>query len=183
MPTHRLRIAGRLDLPAINTVIDLAIASWGVAERVKRLALPIYRYRQEDLDHMWLLAAEALDGVLSGVAALEEADSPDCPGPARGVLLHGIFVKPEAMGAGVGGQLLTASAGVAGALSYDGLLIKSVRQSRGFFERCGLQALPAANPNDYPYRYWLSTGAMPTSAIDPHSKLPPDSFAAAAQNP
>jgi GNAT superfamily N-acetyltransferase len=152
---HRVRIAGRLDLPALNVIIRHAVASWDATERVKRLAVPVYQYRQDDLDHMWLLVAEGSDRKLLGLAALEEADGADVPSGGPGLLLHGIYVKPPAMGLGIGAQLVAASAGITRALGCDGLLVKSVRHSRGFFAHCGMQSLPAVKFGDYPYRYWL----------------------------
>ncbi len=159
MTACRIRIAGKPDLPAINVVIAAALTSWESTERVKRLALPVYRYQQADLDHMWMFVAEGEDGDIAGVAALEEADPGDLPVPGYGLLLHGIFVKPGAMGAGIGQRLLRAGAGVTRELGYEGLLVKSVRQSMGFFEHCGLETLKATSGTDYPYRYWLSTAA------------------------
>jgi len=181
MLDHKVRIAGKLDLPAINAVVAAAVASWDTTERVKRLALPVYRYRQEDLDHMWLLASEGLDGALLGCAALEEADSADIPARGRSLLLHGVYVTPEYSGVGVGRQLLAASAGIARSLGYEGLLIKSVRQSRGFFDRCGLQSLPAERATDYPYRYWLPTGPTPHPTLEPDLVLQPDILPAQAR--
>ena len=160
----RIRIAGKLDLPYINTIIDRAVSSWDTTERVKRLATTVHRYRPDDINHMWLLAAERHDGVLVGVAALEEADDTDMPSAGHGVLLHGIYVEPEAMGSGVGKALLNASAGIALHMGYRGLLVKAVRQSTGFFEHCGMLKCHAERDSDYPYRYWLSTG--------PHDSAP-----------
>jgi GNAT superfamily N-acetyltransferase len=150
-----VRIAGKLDLPSLNVIIRQAVGSWEATERVKRLAVPVYQYRQEDLDHMWLLAAEGSDRRLLGLAALEEADGVDLPTGGPGLLLHGIYVKPAAMGGGIGGQLVAASAGITRALGCDGMLVKSVRHSCGFFERCGMHCLPRVESGDYPYRYWL----------------------------
>ncbi len=158
MSDFRIRIAGKLDLPVINTVIDRAVTSWDTTERAKRLATTVHRYRPDDIGHMWLLAAERHDGVLVGVAALEEADDTVMPVAGHGLLLHGIYVDPEAMGSGVGKALLHASSGIAFDMGYAGLLVKAVRQSRAFFEHCGMRACHAERDSDYPYRYWLSTG-------------------------
>jgi GNAT superfamily N-acetyltransferase len=170
-----------LDLPAINSVIEQALASWDTAERVKRLALPVYRYQPEDLDHMWLLAAESTGGELVGVAALEEADGADLPQTGPGLLLHGIYVRPEAMGMGIGGRLVEVSAGIVRALGYDGLLVKSVRQSRGFFERCGLRALHQRGDKDYPYRYWLPAGSGSPDSAHPHTSSPLEAAASMSE--
>ncbi len=167
MTAARVRMVGCLELSRINALIDRAVSSWETPDRVKRLALPVYRYSSEDLTHMWLMAAESRDGRLLGVAALEEADEKDLPEPGPGLLLHGIFVDPDAMGLGVGRVLLETSAGIARAMGCSGLLVKAVRQSRGFFERCGLVACPAVCDTDYPYRYWMPAGAVKTATPVP----------------
>ena len=158
MQAYKMRIVGRMHLPAINTIVEQAVASWDVTERVKRLALPGCKYRREDMDHMWLMAAEAKDGKLCGFTALEEADGAELPVPGPGLLIHGLYVRPALMGAGIGTHLLQVGAGVAEKLGYNGVLVKSVRQSRRFFERSGLVALRADKETDYPYRYWLALG-------------------------
>ena len=158
---RRVRIAGKMDVPAINAIVDRAVESWDVAERLKRLAVKEYRYRQEDLDHMWLLVAEGGDGDLLGVAALEDVGRGTPQMTGHTLLLHGIYVEADVMGSGVGSDLLRASSGIASALGYDGLLVKAVRQSRGFFRNRGLKLLPNENPQDYPYRYWLPTNSAP----------------------
>ena len=158
MHTYQVRIVGRMHLPAINAIVEQSVASWDATERVKRLAVPRYQYRREDMDHMWFMAAEASDGKLLGFTALEEAVSADVPALGTGLLMHGLYVEPARMGSGIGTHLLRAGAGVADALGYDGMLVKSVRQSRRFFERCGLRALRAEKATDYPYRYWLAFG-------------------------
>lgn len=69
----RIRVAGRADLPAINSIIDLAVTSWDTTARIKRLALPIYQYQRADLEYMWLLAAEGGNGVLAVVILVTHA--------------------------------------------------------------------------------------------------------------
>jgi GNAT superfamily N-acetyltransferase len=155
---HTIEISGTLALPAINAIVRQAVASWDATERIKRLAVSVYQYRREDLDHMWLLAAADCDGNLLGFAALEPADDGAVPMSGRGVLLHGIYVQPDAMGSGIGKNLLQACAGITAALGCSGLLVKAARQSTEFFERCGLQALPPTTADDYPYRFWLAAG-------------------------
>ena len=117
----RLRIAGRGDLAAVNSVVEGAVGSWDAAERVKRLAQPVYRYREDDLDHMWLVVAEDGDGSVAGVAAVEDADGNEAGQYGRALQLHGIFVRPGDMGKGIGTELLATSSRIADALGYDGL--------------------------------------------------------------
>ena len=65
--THRLAHAD--DLAALNGVIECAIMSWRLSERVKRPSLPSYRYHPHDLDHLHLVVAENADRVVIGVGA------------------------------------------------------------------------------------------------------------------
>ena len=40
--------------------------------------------------------------------------------------------------------------------SFDGLFVKAMRDSLGFFARQGMRALPVEDPaRDYPHRFWL----------------------------
>jgi hypothetical protein len=90
-----LRQAHADDLPAINGVIERAIATWQLPERVKRLSLPSYRYHMHDLVHLHLVVAEDDDHVLVGVAAWEPANPRDLPAGKNGLLLHGLYVDPS----------------------------------------------------------------------------------------
>jgi hypothetical protein len=80
----RLRPAHAADLPALNGVIERAIATWPLPERVKRLTLPSYRYQPHDLDHLHLVVAEDAGGTAVGVAAWEPAHPRDLPAGRRG---------------------------------------------------------------------------------------------------
>ena len=53
-----IRPANEDDLDAINGVIEAAVMSWQLPERVKRLALPSYRYNAMDLKYFSLAVAE-----------------------------------------------------------------------------------------------------------------------------
>ncbi len=54
-----LRSATAVDLSAINVVIDAAVMTWQLLEGVKRLVVPSYRYRIEDLRFLTLIFAPA----------------------------------------------------------------------------------------------------------------------------
>ena len=81
MLTHTvtLREASKADLVAINQVIDAAIMTWKLPERVKRLSLPSYHYKEHDLQHIKLIVAEDDKQNIIGVAAWEQADPNDAP--------------------------------------------------------------------------------------------------------
>jgi len=154
----RLRQAHEPDLPAVNGVIERAIATWQLPERVKRLSLPSYRYHAHDLAHLHLVVAEDDEHTLVGVAAWEPANPRDLPAGKRGLLLHGLYVDPAHQHRGGGSQLLDAAAAAARAQGFDGVLVKAQANANGFFEARGLQQLPVEDPaRHYPHRFWLAT--------------------------
>jgi N-acetylglutamate synthase-like GNAT family acetyltransferase len=151
-----LRQAHAADLPAINGVIERAIATWQLPERVKRLSLPSYRYHVHDLVHLHLVVVEDADRAPVGVAACESANPRDLPAGLRGLLLHGLYVDPAHQHRGVGSQLLEATAAAARAQGFDGVLVKAQADANGFFEARGLQRLPVEDAaRHYPHRFWL----------------------------
>ncbi|MFN3545182.1 MAG: GNAT family N-acetyltransferase [Thiobacillus sp.] len=153
----RLRAMSVADLPAANGVIERAVMTWKLAERVKRLSLPTYRYHPHDFLHMAGVVAEDAAGVLVGVAVWDTADPRDGPSGQRGLLLHGLYVDPARHRAGIGSRLLDAATAAARAAGCDGLLVKAQADANGFFAARGLEHLPVVDPaRDYPHRYWLS---------------------------
>ena len=153
----RLRQAHADDLPAINGVVERAIATWQLPERVKRLSLPSYRYHAHDLVHLHLVVAEDADHALVGVATWEPANPHDLPAGQCGLLLHGLYVDPAHQRRGVGSQLLDAATEAARTQGLAGVLVKAQADARGFFEVRGLQRLPVEDPAQYPHRFWLAT--------------------------
>lgn len=148
------------DLSAINHVVERAVMTWRLPERVKRLALPSYRYHPHDLDHQRMLVAVAADASIVGVAALEEADARDLPAAGPAQLLHGLYVDPEWQGRGIGTRLLEAALAACGESACRGLLVKAQPDAVGFFQARGLERLPVRDPDrDYPHRYWAPVAA------------------------
>lgn len=156
--TLTVRAGGVADLAGSNAVIEQAVRTWNLPERVVRLALPSYRYREHDLEFLELLVAEdAVHGIV-GVAGIEPADPADCPAGSRALLLHSLYVRPDRQRAGIGRQLLDAVAAAARERGYSGLLVKAQADSAGFFAAQGWEHLPVGNgTRDYPYRYWRPT--------------------------
>lgn len=151
-----LRPAARADLPAINGIVERAVMTWTLAERVKRLSLPSYRYHAHDFLHMQGIVAEDSTGTLRGVAMWDESDPRDTPAGQRGLLLHGLYVDPAHQREGIGSRLLDAAAEAARIGGHDGLLVKAQADTCGFFATRGLERLPVNDPaRDYPHRYWL----------------------------
>jgi N-acetylglutamate synthase-like GNAT family acetyltransferase len=154
----RLRRAVVGDLDAVNRVIERAVMSWNLAERVKRLSLPMYRYDAVDFDALDMVVAEQADGAIIGVAAWERADA-DAPAGATAVLLHGIYVDPDHHRKGVGSRLLEAAEQAARGQGLGGLLVKAQRDAEGFFLARGFERLPVADAErHYPHRLWKAVG-------------------------
>lgn len=146
------------DLPALNAVVEAAVLSWDLAERVKRLALPSYRYTAHDLEHLgFVVARDEPQGRPIGVAAWEDAAPGSCPPGRSALLLHGLYVLPDRQGAGVGSALLREVLAEAAAQGRDGVLVRAQREAEGFFRRHGFERLDVADPlRDYQGRYWLA---------------------------
>lgn len=152
-----IRPAQAGDMAALNGVIERAISTWDLPERVKRLSLPSYRYQAHDLEHLHVVVAEAAAHDIAGVAAWEEANARDLPAGKRGLLLHGLYVDPAQQHRGIGRRLLDTALDAARAQGFDGLLVKAQADANGFFAARGMRRLPVENPQrDYPHRYWQS---------------------------
>jgi predicted N-acetyltransferase YhbS len=150
-----LRPAGKADLAAINQVIERAVNTWNLPERVRRLALPTYLYHAHDLQHLHAEVADDRMAGMVGVAAWEAAAERDCPEGKSGLLLHGLYVDPAHQHLGVGGRLLLAAADAAHKAGYDGLLVKAQSDACSFFSSHGLRMLAVIDASrDYPNRYW-----------------------------
>jgi N-acetylglutamate synthase-like GNAT family acetyltransferase len=139
-------------------VIRRAIRTWDLPERVKRLSEPLYQYQAADIEVLELVLAER-DGQVAGVAAWEPASPQDTPGGRSALLLHGIYVDPDAAGSGVGTRLLEAARDAVRQRGLDGLLVKAQRGAEGFFLARGLERVPVRDPRrEYPHRLWTEVG-------------------------
>ena len=143
------------DLDALNRVIEAAVMTWAVPERVKRLSLPVYRYTSQDLAHLEIVLAEDQQGRVVGVAAWEEADPKDAPAGRRGLLLHGIYVDPSLHRQGIGGRLFSAAEAAVCQSRCDGLLVKAQQDATDFFTSRGMCRLDVDEPlRQYANRLW-----------------------------
>lgn len=155
MTAVTLRPATPADLDAVNVVIEHAVMTWNLSERVKRLTLPSYRYSARDLGHLHMVVAEDDGHTVLGVAAWEPASARDLPAGQTGLLLHGLYVDPACQRGGAGSRLLEAAVTAARQQGFDGLLVKARLEAEGFFLARGLMPLPATDAErDYPHRFW-----------------------------
>ena len=151
----RLRPGTAADLDPVNRIIERAVMTWDLPERVKRLSLPVYRYDAADLDVLALVVAEDADGAIAGLAAWAPAAAQETPGGRPGLLLHGLYVDPDRQGHGVGGRLLAAAEGAASDQGLQGVLVKAQPGAEDFFVGRGFRELAVRDPaRDYPHRFW-----------------------------
>lgn len=156
-----LRPAGRADLEAINRIIEAAVMTWNLPERVKRLALPSYRYTALDLDHLTIVLAEDDRRRMLGIASWEPADARDAPAVNSALQLYGLYVDPAYHSQGVGHRLFRAAEAAVCKQQYDGLLVKAQEDAIGFFIAQGMSSLPAEDPAlHYGHRLWKSRLAI-----------------------
>lgn len=151
----KLRPLASVDLDSANAVVEAAIMTWDLPERVKRLSLASYRYDAHDLEHLTLTGAVNAGDAIVGVAAWEPANVDDTPDGANGLLLHGIYVVPTRYHTGIGSRLIGAAMRAARQGGFDGMLVKANPDAQGFFLANGLRQLATEDARrDYPYRFW-----------------------------
>lgn len=130
------------DLPVLNALIERAIGSWTVSARVKRAALPSYRYEALDLADMRFFTMRDDAGRPIGLAVLSALD-----GDPAALLLHGLYVEPVRHRRGLGRRLLAAAEEAARAAGAARLVVRAQRDAAPFFAAAGF----AAAEGDYPY--------------------------------
>jgi len=151
-----VRAGGADDLPGANRIIEAAVGTWHLPERVKRLALHLYRYTEVDLTHLDLRLLDGPEGLM-GVAAWEPADARDGPDGGSATLLHGLYVRPDAHRTGFGTRLLDDGICRARTARLSGILVRSQAGAEGFFQRVGFSRLAVRDEGrDYAARFWLS---------------------------
>jgi N-acetylglutamate synthase-like GNAT family acetyltransferase len=145
------------DIDQINRVVELAVMSWDLPDRVKRLAIPSYRYHAYDMNSMIFYLAENASGEVSGVAALEALSSREGQENTSSMLLHGLYVLPECHHRGIGRQLLSAAEEHTRQDGFSGLMVKAQSEAKAFFSRNGYKELEVEDARkDYQYRLWKS---------------------------
>jgi GNAT superfamily N-acetyltransferase len=143
------------DLNDINNLIAAAIATWHLAERVKRISLPLYRYHENDLKEMQIIVAHSGEDDILGVAAVEPAYASDVFGGLPTSLLHGIYVAPNLHRRGVGTRLIEKIENLAHSRGARVLLVKARPEAISFFKARGFGQLTTRDRRgDYPYQFF-----------------------------
>ena len=153
----KIRLANKTDLYAINHVIEAAVMTWDLPERVKRLSLSSYRYNELDIDHLEMMVAVDNSENIVGIAAWEPADAKDTPAGHTALLLHGIYVNPDYHRQGVGRQLFRVAEHAVQEYHFDGLLVKAQQDATNFFISLGMSPLQVVDSmRQYSNRFWKS---------------------------
>lgn len=150
----RLRPATENDLESINRIIDAAIMTWDLPERVRRLSLSSYHYTPIDLQHYVIIVAVRL-GHIVGVIAWD-SEPHQVNEKRNGILIHGLYVEPALHRMGIGMRLFRyAEQAVAAAYQDAGLWVKAQKEAEGFYRACGMRKLAVDDlAYDYEHRYW-----------------------------
>ena len=150
-----VRPVSQPDLDTINDVVAEATASWGLADRVRRLALPSLYYTESDLEQMTVVLLDQPDARGVGLATWEKAGDGELSPGLRAVLLHGLYVKPEWQRLGLGTNLLEFAENWARARGQDAIALRAWRQSEPFFTARGFRPWDRGRtPDLYPRGFW-----------------------------
>jgi predicted N-acetyltransferase YhbS len=148
------RTATLADLPEINRIIEAAVMTWDLPDRVKRLSLPSYRYTELDLQYFDIVVATE-NGHIVGVAAWEPAKPADAPKGHTAMLLHGVYVNPAHHRKGIGRRLFAAAEEAVAHKQLDGLVVKAQKGSEPFYTALGMRKLAADEKRrEFENRYW-----------------------------
>lgn len=151
-----LRSATSADLMFINGIVEAAVMTWSLPERVKRLSMPSYRYDQATFEAVEMQLAVDGDGDIVGLAACCEPAESQALSDRKALLLHGIFVDATNHREGIGRELVQAVRERAKAGGYDGVLVNAQPDALAFFAALGFEQLPVVDEElDYKLRYWV----------------------------
>jgi len=152
----RIRPAQGRDLTDINRVIDAAVMTWKLPERVKRLSLSSYHYNALDLEHFAIYVAEQHGGIVGVVAW--DSDAITVEQDQKGLLLHGLYVHPDKQHRGIGSQLFRVAETAVREAQLDGLLVRAQKDAEAFYISRGMYKLATMDAaRDFASRYWMPT--------------------------
>lgn len=157
MPDEQLtlRAITPSDLPAINQVIEAAVQTWNLPDRVKRLSLPSYQYDAFDLSQLAITGAWLNDTAVA-VAAWEPAELADNPPEQRLLLLHGLYVAPDHWRQGLGTRMIAAAQAASAEKGLTGVLVKAQADAVPYFVSRGFRPVPVTDTRrDYQHRLWM----------------------------
>ena len=126
-----IRADGQADPEAINRVIESAVMTWHLPDRVKRLPLPVYRYDSVDLVHLDIVLAVDSRLKFIGIAVWEQVDTRESPAGSEELSLHGIYVAPSHHRQRIGSQLFRVVEEAVCEHGFNGLLAKAQQGSKG----------------------------------------------------
>ena len=163
---HTAHEAAPTDLPQINAVIQSAITTWHLPERVRRLTAPLFEVDVTDMrDGQWLVTKNQ-DHEVTGVAHWTRAIGGDLPDKhRRAAIVHSLYVKPDAQHRGLGTALLGFIERAAREESFTALVVRAQRDAEGFFTANGFRPLrPEPDGVTYPRGLWRPVPALPTDS-------------------
>lgn len=150
-----LRTAKVADLEQLNRVIDAAIMTWDLPDRVKRLSRFSFHYTSVDLQHFEIIVAKSQDKIAGVVAWDRQAQA--VTGRQHGLLMHGLYVDPAMQHRGIGTRLFRCAERAVIEAHQDGLWVKAQKDAEAFYQACGMHKLPARDHGrGYAHRYWKS---------------------------
>lgn len=152
-PDLSFRPARQWDHLLINHVIEQAVMSWDLPERVKQLSVSSYYYHEYDFEHFRIIVAE-FSGDIVGVVAWE-LQPVTIQDSKKALVLHGLFVNPLHHKKGIGSKLFQFAVKAASKEGYDGVLVRVQKDAEGFFEKMGMKKLDVVDDRrDYAHRFW-----------------------------
>ena len=148
-----VRPAGLDDLAVINAIVTGAMETWGLSQRVQRLAQRSLTYTKTDFHFMLAALGVNNEGREIAVALWEPETRDSCAHSS--ILLHGIYVMPENQRCGIGAKMVEHVENIVSKDGFGGIIVKAWRDSEEFFLKAGFLC-PQYNEQEdlYPRRLW-----------------------------